>query len=105
MKRKIFSSLLLLSLITLFLSVALLSIVLYQQLAEDMRRELRNQAAYVSAGYYEGDMEYLEAIRGANRESRITLIDQYGTVLFDNRADVATMDNHQIGRASCRERV
>lgn len=95
MKRKIFSSLLLLSLITLFLSVALLSIVLYQQLAEDMRRELRNQAAYVSAGYYEGDMEYLEAIRGANRESRITLIDQYGTVLFDNRADVATMDNHR----------
>lgn len=95
MKRKIFSSMLLLSLITLLLTVALLSIVLYQQLAEDMRRELKNQAAYVSAGYYEGDMEYLEAIRGADRQSRITLIDQDGTVLFDNRADAATMENHR----------
>lgn len=95
MKRKIFSSMLLLSLITLFLTVALLSIVLYQQLAEDMKRELKNQAAYVTAGYYEGDMEYLEAIRGADRESRITLIDRDGTVLFDNRADVTTMDNHR----------
>jgi two-component system phosphate regulon sensor histidine kinase PhoR len=73
----------------------LLSIVLYQQLSEDMKRELKNQAAYVSAGYYEGDMEYLEAIRGADRESRITLIDRDGTVLFDNRADVTTMDNHR----------
>jgi two-component system phosphate regulon sensor histidine kinase PhoR len=86
---------LLLSLVTLFLSVALLSIVLYQQLADDMKRELRNQAAYVTAGYYEGDIEYLEAIRGADRESRITLVDRDGTVLFDNRADVATMDNHR----------
>lgn len=94
MKRKIFRSMLLLSLTTLLLAVALFSFVLYQQLAEDMKRELRSQAAYLSAGYDEEGVAYLESIRSADRQSRITLVDADGTVLFDNRADASTMDNH-----------
>lgn len=95
MKRKIFGSMLALALATVALSVALLSVVLYGQLAEDMRRELHNQAAYVTAGYDAGDLEYLASIRGTDPGSRITLVDRDGTVLFDNRVDIAAMDNHR----------
>jgi two-component system phosphate regulon sensor histidine kinase PhoR len=94
MKRKIFRSLILLSLVTVILSVASLSIVLYQQISEDMRRELSNQIAFITAGVEEGNLDYLNSIQGSHQNSRITLIDEDGTVLFDNRADASSMENH-----------
>lgn len=94
MKRRIFSSLILLSLVTVILSVVSLSVVLYQQISEDMRRELSNQIAFITAGVEEGDLDYLNSIQGSHQNSRITLIDEDGTVLFDNRADASTMENH-----------
>lgn len=94
MKRKIFGSMLLLVLITALLSSALLSLVMYRQLSIDMRREMNNQLAYVEAGYSTGGMEYIKHIEGAEKNSRITLIDKGGEVLFDNRAPTSEMDNH-----------
>lgn len=94
MKRRIFSSLILLSLVTVILSVVSLSIVLYQQISEDMRRELSNQIAFITAGVEEGDLGYLNSIQGSHQNSRITLIDEDSTVLFDNRADASALENH-----------
>ncbi len=94
MKRKIFTSMFLLSLVTILLSVTLLSMAMYQQRSEDMSREMKNQAAYIAAGIAAGGSGYLFEIQGEDKDSRITLIDPDGKVTFDNRASIAEMDNH-----------
>jgi len=94
MKRKIFTSMFLLSLVTILLSVTLLSMELYQLRSEDMRREMNNQAAYIAAGIAAGGSDYLFEIQGEDKDSRITLIAPDGKVTFDNRVSIAEMDNH-----------
>ncbi len=94
MKKRIFISMSLLAILTVVLSVTALSLIMYQQLTEDMERELSNQALYLQVGVSENGVDYLSQIKGADRESRITLIDSAGEVLFDNRAEAETMKNH-----------
>lgn len=94
MKRKIFGNMCLLALITVLLSTILLSIVFYRQLTEDMQREMNNGAAYIAAAIETGDVDYLYHIKGEDKNSRITLIDTDGTVLFDSRVPISEMDNH-----------
>ena len=95
MKRKIFSSMVLLSIITIILTAAAFSVLLYQQLENDMERELKNQMALVMTGYGESGIVYLQEIRGEDRNSRITLIAPSGKVLYDNRAIPSEMENHK----------
>ena len=95
MKRKIFGSMVLISLITIILTAAAFSVLLYQQLENDMERELKNQMALVMTGYGESGIVYLQEIRGEDRNSRITLIAPSGKVLYDNRAVPSEMENHK----------
>jgi two-component system phosphate regulon sensor histidine kinase PhoR len=94
MKRKIFTSMLLLALVTALLSVTLLAMAVHQQRSEDMHREMNNQTAYIAAGIAAGGTGYLSEIQGADKDSRITLIAPDGTVTFDNRVPLAQLDNH-----------
>lgn len=94
MRKRIFISMSLMAILTVVLSVTALSLIMYQQLTEDMERELSNQALYLQAGVSESGADYLNKIEGADRESRITLIDSAGKVHFDNRAVAETMENH-----------
>jgi two-component system phosphate regulon sensor histidine kinase PhoR len=94
MKRKIFGSMVLLSVITVLLATAAFSGLLYQQLEKDMERELKNQMALAITGYEQAGASYLEGVRGEDRNSRITLIAPSGEVLYDNRANAAQMENH-----------
>jgi two-component system phosphate regulon sensor histidine kinase PhoR len=95
MKRKIFGSMVLISVITIILTAAAFSVLLYQQLENDMERELKNQMALVMTGYGESGIVYLQEIRGEDRNSRITLIAPSGKVLYDNRAVPSEMENHK----------
>ena len=94
MRKRIFISMSLVAILTVVLTVTALSLIMYQQLTEDMDRELSNQALYLQTGVSEKGVDYLTQIKGADRESRITLIDSAGEVLFDNRAEAETMENH-----------
>jgi len=94
MKRKIFTSMLLLALVTVLLSVTLLAMAMHQQRAEDMRREMNNQTAYIAAGIAAGGTGYLSEIEGADKDSRITIIAPDGQVTFDNRVPLAQLYNH-----------
>jgi len=94
MSKRIFISMSLLALLTILLSVVALTFIMFQQLSEDMERELKNQALYLRVGVSESGADYLAQIKGEDRESRITLIDPQGNVLFDNRAPAETMENH-----------
>lgn len=57
-----------------------------------MTKEMMIEANYISGGVEALGMEYLESL-GAT-DARITWVDTDGTVLFDNKADVKTMENH-----------
>lgn len=94
MKRKIFTSMILLAFVTVLLSVTLLAVAMHQQRSEDMRREMNNQTAYIAAGIAAGGTGYLSGIEGADKDSRITLIAPDGKVTFDNRVPIAQLDNH-----------
>lgn len=57
-----------------------------------MRKELSKEAAYLAYGVEQQGVDYLKNIK--DKSARITYIDQDGTVLFDNEADVSEMKNH-----------
>ncbi|HBP26223.1 MAG TPA: PAS domain-containing sensor histidine kinase, partial [Acholeplasmatales bacterium] len=93
MKRKIFWGVILATTITLFLSAVLLTGVFYENVVTEMREELVTEADYISKALVSADDNYLNEV-GLVSRNRITLIDFEGTVLFDNFADIATMENH-----------
>ena len=55
--------------------------------------ELEKEAFYAAQGVESSGMEYLEKLDGKN--SRITLIDQDGSVLYDSQAEASSMENHK----------
>lgn len=66
--------------------------ILYRNFDGQMRKELSKEAAYLEYGVEQQGVDYLKNIK--DKSARITYIDQDGTVLFDNEADVSEMKNH-----------
>ena len=78
----------------LVLAVGLAAVmgILYRTFDGQMRKELSKEAAYLEYGVEQQGVDYLKNIK--DKSARITYIDQDGTVLFDNEADVSEMKNH-----------
>ena len=78
----------------LVLAVGLAAVmgILYSNFDGQMRKELSKEAAYLAYGVEQQGVDYLKNIK--DKSARITYIDQDGTVLFDNKADVSEMKNH-----------
>ena len=78
----------------LVLAVGLAAVmgILYSNFDGQMRKELSKEAAYLAYGVEQQGLDYLKNIK--DKSARITYIDQDGTVLFDNEADVSEMKNH-----------
>ena len=78
----------------LVLTVGLAAVmgILYSNFDGQMRKELSKEAAYLTYGVEQQGVDYLKNIK--DKSARITYIDQDGTVLFDNEADVSEMKNH-----------
>ena len=78
----------------LVLAVGLAAVmgILYSNFDGQMRKELSKKAAYLAYGVEQQGVDYLKNIK--DKSARITYIDQDGTVLFDNEADVSEMKNH-----------
>ena len=66
--------------------------ILYHSFQDQLRSELRKEAVYISRGVESAGTSYLKTLD--NEESRITYVDESGKVIYDNEADVETMDNH-----------
>ena len=67
--------------------------ILYQYFGKQLNSELEKEAQYLSYGIEAQGQEFLEQIK--NTDSRITYMDETGTVLFDNEADPSEMENHE----------
>ncbi len=66
--------------------------VIYDYYNKELSEGMFSEAKYISKGVEAEGMEYLEELEQI--ETRVTWVDTDGTVLFDNKVDITTMDNH-----------
>ena len=92
----------LLAVVTIFLSSLLVTFAYYGTANSRMKAEVREEARFIQGAVELSGQEYLDTVKGT--PNRITLIDTDGSVLFDNQADPAAMENHagrqEVQRAS-----
>ena len=91
MAKKIFRSTMAVGLWVLLLSAALFLGMLYQYFTDRYTQELESETWLVARGVESMGLDYLDGLRTDNR---ITWVAQDGTVLYDNEADAASMENH-----------
>ena len=93
MTKKIFKSTVLVSASVLLLGIAFVLGILYQYFGKQLDTELAREASYLAYGVEQQGEEYLQQLK--NTDSRITYIGEDGTVIYDNEADAAEMENHK----------
>ena len=93
MRKRVFGSIFLTSLVTLLLTTGLLLLAVHAGLTNDMRQRLVTESSYLSAVDNIG--EKLEKF-GSVYADRLTLVAQDGTVLYDNRTNASEMENHAV---------
>lgn len=98
MRKTIFRSLLLVSLITAVLILPLTLLLYYHTYEERIEEDLFAELSYVEA-LIQGGAAY-DSIPAGSR--RLSVIDTGGTVLYDSAADEGSMDNH-LDREEVRE--
>ena len=97
MTKRIFRSIFLVALVVLLLSVALLSVVFYNDYAVQYRSELKSEALSMAHAINGGlaEEDYLRSLEQDKISPiRITWIGADGTVRYDNEAAPAQMENH-----------
>lgn len=92
MTKKIFRNSLAVGVWVFLLSVALFMGLLYQYFTSRLAQELEMETHLVTQGVEAVGMAYFDGLHTANR---ITWVDRDGTVLYDNTADPAAMENHK----------
>lgn len=93
MTKKIFKSIMTVCTVVLVLGLAFVMGILYRYFGKQISTELEKEAFYAAQGVESSGKEYLEKLNGKN--SRITLIDQDGSVLYDSQAEASSMENHK----------
>lgn len=95
MTKRIFIGIILVSMITMLACTGLVMGVMYDYLGEKIDDELRDEAKMVEIAVECEGAAYLERVAEAEDvESRITLIDSGGEVIFDSEADPERMESH-----------
>ena len=92
MTKKIFKSNILVAAAVLIFGIACVMAILYQHFGKEIHGELKKEASYLSYGVEQEGIDYLKQIN--EKDDRITYIAEDGTVLYDNMADVESMENH-----------
>lgn len=97
MKNKIFRALVALAAMAVLVASGLITFLVSQDYFNETKKELAQEARYISMGLESGGNNFLNKIAAENGSNvRITLIDKDGIVLFDNQAEVKTLENHAM---------
>lgn len=80
---------------TLVIAYAMTTFVVYRQTVTMMEDEIRQEAAYIKAAINVSGMEYLDEMDSVRENTRVTLIDASGNVLYDSKQDEYTLENHK----------
>lgn len=97
MKNKIFCALVALAAMAVLVASGLITFIVSQDYFNETKKELAQEARYISMGLESGGDNFLNKIAAENGSNvRITLIDKDGIVLFDNQAEAKTLENHAM---------
>lgn len=97
MKNKIFHALVALAVMAVLVASGLITFLVSQDYFNETKKELAQEARYISMGLESGGNDFLNKIAAENGSNvRITLIDKNGIVLFDNQAEAKTLENHAM---------
>lgn len=97
MKNKIFRALVALAAMAVLVAAGLITFLVSQDYFNETKKELAQEARYISMGLESGGDNFLNKIAAENGSNvRITLIDKDGIVLFDNQAEAKTLENHAM---------
>ena len=97
MKNKIFRALVALAAMAVLVASGLITFLVSQDYFNETKKELAQEARYISMGLESGGNDFLNKIAAENGSNvRITLIDKEGIVLFDNQAEAKTLENHAM---------
>ena len=92
MSKKIFKYIMLVSSLITVLGLAFVVGILYHYFQGQLMDELKKEAVYISRGVESAGVDYLQQLNA--EDSRITYVDESGKVIYDNEANVESMDNH-----------
>ena len=93
MTKRIFNNIICVAAVVLVASFALFFGVLYKYFSGEQAKFLQNNLAFTTSAVEEYGYDYLKKLPAL--ETRITLIDTDGSVLFDNKSDSRLMENHK----------
>ena len=93
-KKKIQQSMTVILTVTLVLAYVILSVILYNRNMNLLQTEVKQEAAYIREAINLSDSDYMKQMDNVVESTRVTQIKADGTVLYDNQADAATMENH-----------
>ena len=93
-KRKIFTNLFLLSILSILLTSLLISLLYFNNSTETMKVNLRNNANFIADLLNVDGYSVLEKIPNRAKTDRITIVDPSGKALYDNRKSVSNLTDH-----------
>ncbi len=102
MTKRIFHSICLVALVVFISSLIIIVGVLYSYFSKQQMKSLKVATTLCASAVEQDGIEYLEA--SSNEDFRITWIAADGKVIYDNRIQVATMENH-LQREEIREAI
>ena len=102
MTKRIFRSVCIVAVVVLFASLALVMGVLSDYFSGSQENQLKTQTDLAAQGIEHEGSSYFDGLD--SEELRITWIDKNGKVLFDNKTDASSMENH-IEREEVRQAV
>ena len=97
MTKRVFQSIFLCAAVTLILTAVFTTLFQYRTTRENLQTQIEEEATYISEAFNtveSGARTSLFSRIGKISQNRITWISESGEVLYDNRADAGSMDNH-----------
>lgn len=95
LRNKIQKSMIVIIAITLVITHAMTTFVVYRQTISVMEEEIRQEAAYIKAAIDVAGYEYLSEMDSVSKNTRVTLIEVTGKVVYDSKQDDYTLQNHK----------
>ena len=92
MSSKIFRSSFFTAFLVLIISIVMIMGVLFEYFENQIETELKSEANYISHALENEGLDYFD---GFESEKRVSIIDFDGNVIYDNTADISTLDNHK----------
>lgn len=96
MNKRIFLAISIIAIFSVLLTAVAISFLSYEIVRQNTEMEMEDEMACLVSGFNVADEAYLTQLKEEAKTftNRITLIGRDGTVIYDNQADAAAMENH-----------